>query len=71
MSEPVINDGVVKATIVKNATCTVHWATGPVNVCEEHAQQLVVFGRFLGAHVAVTKYEGNDMCINCVNAINK
>jgi len=35
----------------------VHWATGPVNTCEEHGRQLVGMGKFLGTHVAVTKLE--------------
>nr|MCK4930026.1 hypothetical protein [Nanoarchaeota archaeon] len=49
------------------ATCVVHWATGPVNVCEGHANGLVNLGGFLGAHVPVTKLEEEAECINCIN----
>lgn len=37
------------------ATHVAHWATGPVNCCEEHAKQLVGLGKFMGSHIAVTK----------------
>ena len=45
----------------------VHWATGPVNTCEEHGRQLVVLGNMLGSHIAVTKLEEPAECSNCVN----
>ncbi|KKK60615.1 hypothetical protein LCGC14_3022570 [marine sediment metagenome] len=41
----------------------VHWATGPVNTCEEHGRQLVGMGKFLGTHVAVTKLEKPAECM--------
>lgn len=46
---------------------TVHWPSGPVNVCEPHAQALAGLGRMLGSHVALTKYSGDAECTNCVN----
>lgn len=45
----------------------VHWATGPVNCCEEHGRQLVGLGNMLGSHIAVTKLEEPAECSNCVN----
>lgn len=49
------------------ATKTCHWATGPVDACDEHARQIVNLGAFLGAHVAVTKLEKPSECQNCIN----
>lgn len=49
------------------ATCTAHWATGPVNCCDEHASVLVKLGSFMGTHVAVTKLLEPAECSNCVN----
>ena len=50
------------------ATHVAHWATGPVNCCEEHARQIAGMGRFLRTHVAVTvpAPEGSE-CSNCRN----
>ena len=49
------------------ATCVAHWATGPVNTCDEHAKQLVALGRIMGCHVAVTQLEEPAECTNCAN----
>ena len=49
------------------ATCVVHWATGPVNCCDLHANGLLRLGEMLGTHVAVTKLESEAECSNCVN----
>ncbi len=49
------------------ATCVCHWATGPVNTCDRHAQQIQGLGRVLGAHVAVTELTEPAECSNCVN----
>jgi hypothetical protein len=58
-------------TKIKKATFTVHWPNGPVNCCEEHSEALINLGRFLGAHVVSTQYDGDDDCINCVNTKKK
>lgn len=47
------------------ATVMVHWPTGPVPACDEHAQQLVGLGGFLGSHIAVTRLEQDAECENC------
>ncbi len=49
------------------ATCVIHWATGPVNCCDKHANGLKNLGAMLGTHVACTKLETEEECINCVN----
>lgn len=49
------------------ATHVAHWATGPVNCCEEHCRQIVGLGGFMGAHVAVTKAAPGAECSNCLN----
>jgi len=49
------------------ATCIVHWPTGPVAACEEHAQQLVGLSNFLGSHIAVTTLDSPAECVNCQN----
>lgn len=53
------------------ATHTVHWPSGPVNCCGEHAKALIGLGGFLGAHVVATVYEGDDECDNCANEKKK
>ena len=49
------------------ATCTAHWATGPVDCCEKHAKQIVALGNAMGTHVAITKLEKESECLNCKN----
>lgn len=49
------------------ATHIVHWPTGPVYACAEHAKQLVGLGGFCGAHVICTLAEPGHECTNCVN----
>ncbi len=53
------------------ATCVVHWPTGPVNCCEEHAQGLVALSHHLGSHLAVTKLTEKAECSNCISENNK
>lgn len=49
------------------ASCIVHWATGPVPCCDDHARALIGLGRFLGTHVAATSLTEPSQCTNCVN----
>lgn len=57
-----------KTKIKYPAPFVAHWATGPVNCCEEHANQLVGLGNFMGSHVAVTHSTDSDAeCTNCIN----
>jgi len=49
------------------ATKIVHWPTGPVFACEEHARQLIRLSRFLGTHVVVGEATGGAECSNCKN----
>ena len=49
------------------ATCTVHWATGPVVCCEKHARALINLGNMIGFHIVATKLEEEAECKNCVN----
>ena len=50
----------------------VHWATGPVACCDNHAKQLVGLGKFMGSHIAVTNNEDNTLqCDNCINESKK
>ena len=62
---------------IEVAAVTVHWPTGPVNVCIEHATKLKALGAFLGTHVGIAPYAGVsadgelERCINCVNEAKK
>lgn len=47
------------------ATKTVHWPTGPVHMCDTHAEMLVGLGNFLGSHIAVTTAPEGSICQNC------
>lgn len=50
------------------ATRTVHWPTGPVHCCEEHARQLMVLNGVMGGgHIAHTHPPLDAECVNCVN----
>ncbi len=51
------------------ATVIVHWATGPVPCCQNHANQLIGLGKFMGGHTVVT--EGTDPDAECENCINE
>jgi len=48
------------------ATITMHWPTGPVDCCEDHAAKLVGLGAFLGSRIAQTKAEDDAQCSNCM-----
>lgn len=56
---------------VQKAALTVHWATGPVLCCIEHADKLIALGQFMGQHTPATPYAGNAPCVNCVNEAAK
>ncbi len=49
------------------ATHTVHWPSGPVDACAEHAAQLIGLAKFTGAHVVATEAGEGAECGNCVN----
>jgi hypothetical protein len=49
------------------ATKTCHWVTGPVHACDDHAEQLLALGGFMGTHVAVTTAPDGAECSNCIN----
>lgn len=49
------------------ATLTAHWATGPVNVCKEHAKQLVALGSCMGYNVVITELKEDAQCSNCIS----
>ena len=51
----------------KPAALIVHWPTGPVFCCIEHGEKLLSVGKFMGAHVHVEPYNGNEPCTNCIN----
>ena len=52
------------------ATATVHWPSGPVDACHQHARELVALSSFMGAHVAVTHAPAGAQCSNCMNESN-
>ena len=53
--------------MAEKATKLVHWATGPVPVCDQHAEGLKNIGRALGLHVHAEDYKGEASCITCKN----
>ena len=53
--------------MVSFATHIVHWCTGPVYCCENHASQLIGLGNFMGTHVIATIADSGHECTNCVN----
>ncbi len=49
------------------ATHTVHWPSGPVDVCGEHASQLIALGNVMGSHIVATVAPEGAECVNCQN----
>ena len=49
------------------ATHTVHWVTGPVDCCADHAEKLASLGSFMGSHIPVTPAGPDAECKNCKN----
>jgi len=56
-----------KKKIKYPAIMRAHWATGPVDVCMDHAVQIKKLGAIMGCHVHVEKIGPGFECINCVN----
>ena len=50
------------------ATMVVHWPSGPVPMCIEHADQAVNIGNAMGLHVALTAADPGSECTTCKNA---
>jgi len=50
------------------ATQIVHWPTGPVAVCDDHARGLKQLAGVLGAHVVSSLLDKPAVCVNCRNA---
>lgn len=57
--------------VIEKAAVVVHWPSGPVLVCLNHAKQLQALGSHMGVHVHVEPYSGDEPCTNCVNATKK
>lgn len=51
------------------ATKMVVWPTGPVYVCDKHAEQLIKLGRTLGTSVTVSDVDGSHQCTNCSGGV--
>ena len=49
------------------ATCIVHWPSGPVEACEDHARALMALSTMLGGHIVRTELKGEAECANCKN----
>lgn len=50
------------------ATRVVHWPSGPVNCCDEHARQLMKLNEVMsGGHIVHTRPEEGATCSNCEN----
>lgn len=69
---------IVKVTIMSNdlivdhpATATVHWPSGPVDACAQHAKKLMMLAQFMGSHAVSTKAGDGAQCSNCINEAKK
>lgn len=60
---PSKSDSVIKYP----ATMIVHWPTGPTPCCDDHGQQLISLGNYLGSHIVATQLTEPAECENCVN----
>lgn len=53
------------------ATKIVHWPTGPVLACDDHADKLVKLSNLLGGHIGVEDAPAVELeCSNCCNEAN-
>ena len=49
------------------AIYTVHWPSGPVNACADHASKLRGLAVFMGCHAGITAAPDGAQCVNCQN----
>lgn len=49
------------------AKFVVHTPSGPSYCCRDHANKSITLFNFLGAHVHVVDYFGDEQCKNCIN----
>jgi len=55
-----------KTEIKFPAEVDVHWATGPVSLCQKHANDLITLGKFMGCHTPATVLLKPAECKQCV-----
>ncbi len=60
-----------KTKPIEKAALTVHWATGPVLCCIDHAEKLIALSKIMGQHTPAMPYAGDEPCVNCVNEEKK
>jgi hypothetical protein len=56
---------------IEKATLTAHWPGKSVNVCGSHAEHLEGIASVMGFALITTPFDGDERCINCVNAAKK
>jgi hypothetical protein len=49
------------------ASKAVHWTSGVVYACDEHAREIVKLGEFMGSHIPVSYAPPGSQCKNCEN----
>ena len=49
------------------ATKIVHWPSGPVAACNNHATQLMLLAQVMGMHVGIESAPEGAECKNCEN----
>ena len=49
------------------ASKAVHWPSGVVYACDEHARGIVKLGEFMGSHIPVSYAPPGSQCCNCIN----
>ena len=49
------------------AIATVHWPSGPVHCCDEHARELLLLGEFMCGHTVTTIAPDGSQCSDCIN----
>lgn len=67
----ILHDAIQDGKAAAPADLIVHWSTGPVLCCIDHAEKLIALGGVMGQHTPAEPYSGNDPCVNCVNEAQK
>ncbi len=60
-----------EAEIKYPATCVVHWPTGAVKMCLDHARQLVAVGKALGTYIYCEETGEISNCSHCEKEAEK
>lgn len=60
----------MSAETVFPATMVANCPSGPVSVCDDHAEKLAIIMGMMGCRIAFTEAPDGAMCSNCINELS-